>query len=145
MKTANLGTAAVIALVWFAAAGAASTSDCPPPFKRVDIYDDCSVSEDWVVIFKNSHENRPGRAAQVCWQASDLDEGHTLTLQPKYANDDQFTWSGNKKEIDGDSPNKWVLSGPPDKTGEFDYKIRVVRDSDGYEHCTLDPGVIIRD
>ena len=126
-------------------ASAVGAADCPPPFKRVDIALDCGVSEDWVVIFKNSHQSRPGRAAQVCWQASALQAAHTLTLEPKFGNDDQFTWGGGKREIDGDAPNKWVLSGPPSKTGDFDYKLKVTRDSDGSEYCSLDPGVIIRD
>ena len=147
MSSRNLALWAAVLVVSAApvAGGETGGPDCPTPHKKVEIELDCSVSEDWVVIFKNSHGSRAGRANQVCWQASALENGNTVTLERKYGNDDEFQWPDNKKEIHGSAVKKWVLSGPPVKTGDFHYEVKVTRDSDGYEHCSLDSGVIIRD
>ena len=135
-----------------AVAGAAQAADCPTVFKRVDIGNDCKPSEDWVVIFKNTFAKAPlsaRRPAQVCWQASALPNTHTLTITPKYPavlpERDAFVWGmPNEREIRGNSANKFVSSGAPFRTGDFEYTITIKDDTDT-EVCEVDPGVIIRD
>ena len=142
-RNRTLWVAVLAVMTVMGAAGTAQANDCPSPFKRIDINVDCEPSEDWVVIFSHTHEYRPGRASQVCWQSDALQADHELTIDPKFGNDDQFG-AGYFRTINGDLPNKWVLSGNPSATGDFDYTITVTKKSDGSVLCEVDPGVIIR-